>query len=85
MNKHILFVKDHLANPDKYSLQEIEENAREAKIYNDAAEYAAAASADIANNKISRFFGDAVYLVDFYCYLTGENEDDYTEEINNNE
>jgi len=85
MNKHILFVKDHLANPDKYTLEEIEANAKAALIYKDGADYAAAAALEIANRKDKKFFGDAAYLVNFYCYMTGENEDDYDKEVSKNE
>lgn len=56
MNPHILFVKDHLANPDKYTLEEIEANAKAALIYKDGADYAAAAALEIADKETKVFW-----------------------------
>jgi hypothetical protein len=44
MNKHILFVMDHLANPDKYTQEQLKDNALAAYAYAAATTYAGAAA-----------------------------------------
>ena len=87
MNKYILFVIDHLANPDKYTKAQLEDNVLAAwdaavaafadddddDIY---ATYAAHRAGNAANA------ADASYWVDEYFERSGENKDDYIKELN---
>ena len=70
MNPHILMVLDHLANPDKYTQEQLKDNALAADA---AADYALAADAAAA---------DASYWVNKYFKRSGENKDDYIKELN---
>ena len=77
MNPHILFVIDAIFNPSKYTKEQAIANAKSAVAYKDAAEYAAAASKDIAYKNVQKFLSDANYLVSIYFKLSGESEKDY--------
>lgn len=80
MNPHIIFVIDHQLNPEKYTKEQLEENAKAANTVWDDAEtgsttiYAANAAAD-ADAK-------AAYWLNEYFNITGENKQDYIDAIN---
>ena len=87
MNKNILFVIDHLANPDKYTQEQLEGNADDA---DDAADYApddevvvtALASHVSAIANAYYYYDDdddddVEYWVDEYFLRSGENKEDY--------
>ena len=89
MNKHILFVIDHLANPNKYTQEQLKDNAYDAY---DAWDAAVAAFADDDDDAFAAFStagaaatatADAAsYWVDEYFKRSGENKDDYIKELN---
>jgi hypothetical protein len=72
MNEHILFVIDHLANPDKYSKEELKANAAAADAVGWAAVYAAAADCDGSR---------AAYWAAEYFKLTGEDKQTYIDKL----
>jgi len=84
MNKHILMALDHLANPDKYTQEQLKDNAFYVACYaayysafdphsSDAAVFTAAvAAADDINTE---------YWIDKYFEHPGENKDDYIKEL----
>jgi len=71
MNPHILFVIDHLANPEKYTEKQLQDNRKAAGEAYDAACYDAAADAE-----------STAYWVNEYFTTTGENKQDYVDKIN---
>ena len=95
MNKHILFVIDHLANPGKYTKVQLKDNALAADAtYRAVADvdvwdaYAVDAAATAA--AYAAVFTAAVdaaadinteYWIDKYFERTGENKDDYIKEL----
>jgi hypothetical protein len=91
MNKHILLVIDHLANPDKYTKEQLEANAVSAatvsaaavsaaavasSAYYAAAYYAAAYYAAAADDA-----DDASYWVDEYFDITREDKQTYIDKL----
>jgi hypothetical protein len=97
MNKHILFVIDHLANPGKYTQEELDANRKSAwDAYEDYAayrDYAAYYPAD-AYNATDAFFGynaayaayagiasAAEYWVNDYFKYTGEDKQAYIDKL----
>jgi len=70
MNPHILMVLDHLANPDKYTKEQLKQNAD------------AAAAADEAAYNVDAATYDAGYWLGRYFKQTGENKQDYIDAIN---
>ena len=93
MNKHILFVIDHLANPDKYTKEQLKDNAATAWAAvwvgvgvagDDDATYAAATYATAYAYAVDAATANdyASYWVDEYFKRSGENKDDYIKELN---
>tara|TARA_R110001632_G_scaffold59666_2_gene144941 strand:- start:476 stop:760 length:285 start_codon:yes stop_codon:yes gene_type:complete len=91
MNNHILFVIDHLANPDKYTKEQLDANANAAsEVFqegaysddsddSDDAAYYADAAAYYANAASANA---ASHWVDEYLKDTGEYKQDYINAIN---
>ena len=91
MNPHILFVMDHLANPDKYTQEQLKDNALAA---DDAADYAPddevvvtalASHVSVCANAYYYYDddeGDVEYWLNNYFERSGENKDDYIKELN---
>jgi hypothetical protein len=85
MNKHILFLIDHLANPNKYTQAELEANFKSARVVHntDEATYAASRTAVIASRKATYAAYRADYAaytiawVDLYFETTGEDKQTY--------
>ena len=86
MNKHILFVMDHLANPGKYTQEELEAAADAADdaydaaaddAADDAAYDAAAYAASHASHATAASYAAVERWVNRYFGLTGENKQDY--------
>jgi hypothetical protein len=80
MNEHILFLIDHLANPGKYTQEELEENA-------DAADYAYSTDYSYSTAIVARASAtsaDAVvasFWVDEYFKITGEDKQTYNDAL----
>jgi hypothetical protein len=92
MNKHILFVMDHLANPSKYTQEELNAAARAADdAYTIAASYTIATAACFAATYAAAacYAAAATYAtyaaaerwVNSYFGLTSENKQDYIEAL----
>tara|TARA_R110001632_G_scaffold59666_2_gene144942 strand:- start:762 stop:1016 length:255 start_codon:yes stop_codon:yes gene_type:complete len=82
MNIHILLVIDHLANPDKYSQEELNANRKSAW----AAYYAASAYRDAYRDAYSAtdaatYYATASYWVDEYFKRTGEDKQTYIDAL----
>jgi hypothetical protein len=75
MNKHILFVIDHLANPDKYTQEELLANYAPTRDAYYAAAYWAAYYA--ATYRAS----EATYWVNEYFKITGEDKQTYIDAL----
>ena len=81
MNKHILFVIDHLANPGKYTQAELDANRRSSydafsvAACDDDYDYAAYCAADYAANCA------ACYWVNDYFEATGEDKQTYIDKL----
>ena len=86
MNKHILLVIDNQLNPDKYTQEQLDENAADACVAYFAADaaYAAANTAYYAAYDVrDRANVNAVdYWLSEYFVNTGENKQDYIDAIN---
>jgi len=87
MNKHILFVIDHLANPDKYTQEQLKDNALDAaadayRAYDAVAFAAKFATYDPALAAADYYFVDVEYWINEYFEESGENKDDYIKELN---
>jgi len=90
MNPHILFVIDHLANPDKYTQDELKANSYWATNKSAASTYWSTATAitdTIASNASSAATDDVAtddveHWVNKYFERSGENKDDYIKELN---
>jgi len=88
MNPQILMVIDNHLNPDKYTKEQLEQNAADAyadayayATDADAAAYAAITAADAATYAAYAYaFVD--YWLDQYFKYTGENKQDYIDAIN---
>jgi len=78
MNKHILMVVDHQMNPEKYSKDELKDNA-DAAAYADVVSYAITAA--YATYDTTAAYA-AYYLINQYFNCTGENKQDYIDAIN---
>jgi hypothetical protein len=77
MNKHILFVIDHLANPDKYSKEELEANRDSAyDAYRSVRSACWAASAAEDDDSAA-----ASHWVDKYFGRSGENKQTYIDKL----
>jgi len=80
MNPHILFIIDHLANPDKYNKEQLKQNSDDACAYasdsGDPYAYAAYATANAASDYND---DDATYWLGRYFKMTGENRQEYLE------
>jgi hypothetical protein len=88
MNKHILFVIDHLANPGKYTQEELEANfasayyAADSTSYaTDSASYSAYMAAYYARAAAANATSDATYWVDEYFESTGEDKQTYIDKL----
>jgi len=87
MNPNILMVIDHHLNPDKYTRAQLQDNA---DADNAAAAYTAGNAASIvaAYTAANAFCvatdaaADAVYWLNKYFNITGENKQDYIDAIN---
>ena len=89
MNKHILTVIDNQLNPGKYTRAQLQDNAADADAAAadanayayayDAYAYAYAAAAVAADADAD---ADAVYWLNKYFNITGENKQDYIDAIN---
>jgi len=95
MNPHILMVIDHQLNPDKYTKEQLKQNADAAYYANDADAafvaddfYAANANANAcacayaAANTAAIDYASAAYWLRQYFKKTGENKQDYIDAIN---
>ena len=87
MNPHILMVIDHQLNPDKYTEEQLKQNAVAAYVaasYADAAYVADAyAAAYIAADTAANADADSAGCwVSKYFEHTGENKQDYIDAIN---
>jgi hypothetical protein len=86
MNKHILFVMDHLANPDKYTQEEVLANFEDIPNYYASATYSADAAARAARAAHAYYaannrFAHATYWVDEYFKYAGENKQAYIDAL----
>jgi hypothetical protein len=79
MNEHILFVIDHLANPDKYTQEELEAN-KESAYTGDAAAYRATYFSCCAD-RFTAVSRNASYWVDEYFKYAGEDKQIYIDEL----
>ena len=79
MNKHILLVIDNQLNPDKYTQEQLDENAEDAADATDTTTDATAAA--YACTDVDATY-DAAFWLDQYFKYTGENKQDYIDEIN---
>jgi hypothetical protein len=70
-------VIDHQLNPDKYTKEQLKDNAYVAANAADAAAYAAADAAYAAANAAA-----VTYWINEYFEFTGENKQDYIDAIN---
>jgi hypothetical protein len=76
MNKHILFVIDHLANPGKYTQEEVKANKQSARAANSAdATYCAYCA------YATRSIVGTTYWVDEYFKATGEDKQIYIDKL----
>jgi hypothetical protein len=77
MNEHILFVIDHLANPGKYTQEELEANfdAARSVAARSAAAYWAAYWTAYDDNAV------AAYWIDEYFKDTGEDKQTYLDKL----
>ena len=86
MNPNILMVIDHHLNPDKYTRAQLQDNAdadnAAAYIADNAAANAAAYTAANAFCVATDAAADAVYWLNKYFNITGENKQDYIDAIN---
>jgi len=87
MNPHILFIIDHNLNPDKYTKEQLDKNADAAyDAYDYAATYTVAYAAYAAATACYACYHDdahvAAYRLGRYFKQTGENKQDYIDEIN---
>ena len=92
MNPHILMVLDHLANPDKYTQEQLKDNALVAcyaayySAFDDEVVVTALAShVSVCAN--AYYYdddddGDVEYWLNNYFERSGENKDDYIKELN---
>ena len=85
MNPNILMVIDHHLNPDKYTRAQLQDNADADKYTQEQldkntyiAAYTAANAAAVAADAAA----DAVYWLNKYFNITGENKQDYIDAIN---
>ena len=85
MNPHILMVIDHHLNPGKYTRAQLQDNADADKYTQEQldkntyiAAYTAANAAAVAADAAA----DAVYWLNKYFNITGENKQDYIDAIN---
>jgi hypothetical protein len=91
MNPHILFVIDHLANPDKYTQEELDANYESARsaadAYHDFACWAASAADDddsaywAASASAADDSAAASHWVDEHFKLTGEDKQAYIDKL----
>tara|TARA_R110000851_G_scaffold326769_1_gene495728 strand:+ start:374 stop:652 length:279 start_codon:yes stop_codon:yes gene_type:complete len=90
MNEHILFVIDHLANPDKYTQEELDANRKSAYDAADAAVCDAAAyatrnaaywAAYYAASAASAAAYSASHWVAEYFKITGEDKQTYIDKL----
>ena len=85
MNKHILFVIDHLANPNKYTKKQLKANALAADAFaadNAAADAFAADNAAAYAAAADYYYDDDVeYWVDEYFLRSGENKQTYIDKL----
>ena len=86
MNKHILMAMDSVANPEKYTVEQLKQNRDDAAVAADAAAaYAAAAYAAAAYVSAVYAYADVAYAdcwLDRYCRYSNESKQDYIDEIN---
>ena len=90
MNPHILFVIDHQMNPEKHTKEQLMDNYKTAyKDYVSAAykNYASAAPASAASYTSYAAYAvysadDITYWINEYLKRSGENKQDYIDEIN---
>jgi hypothetical protein len=82
MNPHILFLIDHLANPDKHSKEELEANFESAATYYASATYYAADAVVYSAYYAADCDGSrATYWVNEYFKITGENKQTYIDKL----
>jgi hypothetical protein len=89
MNKHILFVIDHLANTGKYTQEELDANKESASAvfsaYADATAYSAYSASYDAYYADNAYYADdsadASYWVDEYFKITGEDKQTYIDAL----
>ncbi|MCP5007416.1 MAG: hypothetical protein GY941_26290 [Planctomycetes bacterium] len=89
MKPYILMIIDHQLNPDKYTQEQLEQNANDAD-----ADYAAHIDDAVADSyraaaiaaDAATYYADADYAAAYwlneYFKLTGENRQDYIDAIN---
>ena len=86
MNKHILMAMDSVANPEKYTVEQLKQNRDDAAVAADAAAaYVAAAYAAAAYVSAVYAYADVAYAdcwLDRYCRYSNESKQDYIDEIN---
>jgi hypothetical protein len=86
MNEHILFVIDHLANPGKYTQEELKANFESVATYCATATYYAADAVGWAADVAAYYAADcdgsrATYWVDEYFKSTGEDKQTYIDAL----
>jgi hypothetical protein len=82
MNKHILFVIDHLANHDKYTQAELLANYYAADAYYATDySYSAASVARATAAAVASDYADAAHWVDEYFKCTGEDKQTYIDAL----
>ena len=77
MNKHILFLIDHLANPGKYTQAELLANRRSAA----AAAWGRTDNRAYRAYRAARSAGNAAYWVDQYFKITDEDKQNYIDAL----
>jgi hypothetical protein len=81
MNKRILFLIDHLANPDKYTQEELYTNKQSACDAFSAAACAAGYAAYWASDYAADADYAACYWVNDYFKITGEDKQTYIDKL----
>jgi len=85
MNPHILMVMDNQLNPDKYTQKQLKQNvyaAYDAYADADAADAYYADAYYAARSSYYAYVADAAYWIYRYFKNSGENKQDYIDEIN---
>jgi len=81
MNPHILFVIDHQLNPEKYTQEQLDKNANAAKDAADAYHAAIIAHGAAYTATDAAYTTATTYWLNEYFTRSGENKQDYFNEL----